>query len=74
MICNSIGSYLEALEKYKNTRWKITPNGNFAWVNDNWVSEIEYNQHNTKPYYEPAQKENPDSLNVNLGVLPNKQH
>lgn len=64
MVYYSISDFIIALQNYKNTRWKITPYGNFANINGGWITEAEYKAHNTKPRYVQPPKPNPDTKNI----------
>lgn len=73
MIYNSISDYIQAKEDYNNTRWLISENGNFAFINGQWMEETKFNQLYSKPTYEPPVLENPDGTHLPGGAKVQKR-
>lgn len=60
----SISNYLKAIERWNNTRGKVVDGKGYYFVNGEWIPDEIYFQHNSKPYYEPQPKINPDGTKV----------
>lgn len=72
MIYHEIEPYLEAKERYTNTPFRIIDGVGYCFVRGEWVTESEYDEHNSKPYYSVAAKINPDGTTISGGTIPTK--
>ena len=69
MLYNNHQNYLEAEQHFLNTPGKIINGCGFVYVKNEWVEESEFNKHNTRPFYEPMPKANPDGKTPKAGII-----
>jgi len=64
MVYHSIESYLKAITRWRSMVGKIVNGVGYYLVRDEWIPDVEFFKHNTRPTYAIPEKDNPDGTSI----------
>jgi hypothetical protein len=73
MIYHNFDSYTQALSNYINTPGKIINGNGYVLSNGEWVTDEEYNRHNSRPAFQYPNRQNSDGTNIASEIIIKKR-
>jgi len=73
MIYHDFDSYSQALNNYINTPGRIVNGVGYVLSNGEWVTDEEYNRHNSRPRFQYANRINSDGTNIASEIMIKKR-